>query len=374
MYYYKIGYLLESIDRIKNNIYNTSFSKNNHRFNSIFTNMKKELRYFLRVEGCEFIELDISASHPYVLATILTNDFFNEKNGVYSISHIFHQLNKIIENYVDANKNLQIKKQNNLFKDIKETQIGAGRRGFPHLSSTYFQNQDIIEYRSINFESDFYLEIQMKLLELESISPKDYIDRDKIKKLIMVWLNLSEPSERERIQNLELLQQLYPSIDKLVKSIGFFQDMKTAIPLLLQRAESYLVLEALAKALIEKLPQIKIFTIHDSFLIQNKNLDINETIHQIKDTLEKYTGIRPGIKQKLLNPFTFFDEIVKKDINSVKRLAYKTETKSYLEEERTFSPSIISTIKAGIFGSNSKCNIKKEVNELTFMLQATYKD
>ena len=92
LYYYKIGYLLESIDRIKNNIFSTSFSKSNHRFNSIFTNMKKELRYFLRVESCEFIELDISASHPYVLATILTNDFFNQKSGKYSISCIFRTI------------------------------------------------------------------------------------------------------------------------------------------------------------------------------------------------------------------------------------------------------------------------------------------
>jgi hypothetical protein len=55
-------------------------------------------------------------------------------------------------------------------------------------------------------------------------------------------------------------------------------------------------------------------------------------------------------------------------------MAYKTEKKIYLEEERTFSPSIISTIKAGIFGSNSKSSIEKEVNELTCMLQSTYKD
>jgi hypothetical protein len=374
LYYYKIGYLLESIDRIKKNIFNTSLSKSNYRFNSIFTNMKKELRYFLRVENCEFIELDISASHPYILATILTNDFFNEKNGEYSISHIFHQLNKMIENYDDANKNIELKKVNNTINKIKETQAGAGQREFPHLSSSYFQNQDIIEYRSLDFESDFYKEIQKQLLEFESSNPTAYINRDKIKKLIMVWLNLSEPGERVKIKNIKLLQQLFPSIDKLVQSIGFFQDMKTAIALLLQRAESHLVLDVVAKYLIEKLPQIRIFTIHDSFLIQNKNLDIDETIHQIKDTLEKHTGIRPGIKQKLLNPFTSFDEIVKKDINSVKRMAYKTEKKIYLEEERTFSPSIISTIKAGIFGSNSKSSIEKEVNELTCMLQSTYKD
>lgn len=373
LYYYKIGYLLESIDRIKNNIFSTSFSKSNHRFNSIFTNLKKELRYFLRVEGYEFIELDISASHPYVLATILTNDFFNQKNGKYSISQIFHQLNKMIENYDNANKNLKFKKDNNI-NNIKETQAGAGQREFPHLSSSYFQNQDIIEYRSLDFESDFYNEIQKQLLEFDSSNHTDFINREKIKKLIMVWLNLSDPDERVKIKNIELLQQLFPSIDKLVQSIGFFQDMKTAIALLLQRAESHLVLDVVAKYLIEKLPQIRIFTIHDSFLILNKNLDINETVFYIKDTLEKYTGIRPGVKQKSINPFIEFDEIVSEDIKSVKRLAYKTEKKSYIEEERTFSPSIISTIKAGIFGSNSKCSIEKEVNELTCMLQSTYKD
>lgn len=373
LYYYKIGYLLESIDRINRNIFNTSFSKSNHRFNSIFTNMKKELRYFLRVEGCEFIELDISASHPYVLATILTNDFFNEINGKFSISHIFHQLNKIIENYVDANKNIQIKKSNNI-NNIKETQIGAGRRKFPHLSSTYFQNQDVIEYRCINFESDFYIEIQKQLFELDSTNPKDYINRDKIKKLIMVWLNLSEPDERVRIKNIELLQELFPSIDELVKSIGFFQDMKTAIALLLQRAESHLVLDVVAKYLIEKLPQIRIFTIHDSFLIQNKNLDINGTILTIKDILEKYTGIRPGVKQKSLNPFIAFDEIVNEDIKSVKKLAYKTETKLYIDEERTFSPSVIATIKTGIFYCNSGRKFENELNELASLLKSTYRD
>ncbi len=373
LYYYKIGYLLESIDRIKNNIFSTSFSKSNHRFNSIFTNMKKELRYFLRVEGCEFIELDISASHPYVLATILTNDFFNQKSGKYSISEIFHQLNKMIENYDNAKKNLEFKKDNNI-NNIKETQAGAGQREFPHLSSSYFQNQDIIEYRSLDFESDFYKEIQKILLKHNSSNPTDYIDREKVKKLVMVWLNLSEPDERMKIKSIELMQQLFPNINKLVESIGFFQDMKTAIALLLQRAESHLVLDVVAKYLIEKLPQIRIFTIHDSFLIQDKNLDINETIFYIKDTLEKYTGITPGVKQKSINPFVAFDEIVNEDINSVKRLAYKTEKKSYIEEERTFSPSVISVIKNGIYHCNTGRKIENELNELTSLLESTYRD
>ncbi len=360
LYYSKIGHLVESISRVENRDYSNKLSPRNLRYNSIFTYLKKELRYFLRVDEDNFIELDLSASHAYVLATILNSDFFLESDKSYSLGKIFKRLKKIIENYIDAGT--KALNSNN----IKESQAGAGRRRFPHMSSRFFENEDILEFKKLDFESDFYSEIQKR--NSQSLS------RDRIKNHVMVWLNLSEPNERDRLKNVNYLKDLFPSINTLIESIGFFQDMKSAIALLLQRAESHLVLEIVAKELINKYPNLKIFTIHDSLLIQNHDLDIDEISKGIKNLLEGYTSIRPGIKQKVLNPFESFSDIVSKDIKNVKSKANKIERNIYNSDDRIFNPNIIKWVELGIWELNEPVLIESEFTEFKLLLNKLYKD
>jgi phenylalanyl-tRNA synthetase alpha subunit len=108
-YFKKVHKVIENIEKGE---FNYSVSMSNHRVNSVFTSMKRELRYFLRTNGESMIEVDISTSHPFTLATILTEKFFTETKGGYNLYSIFPQYYKSFKysceamEYQDFLKNL----------------------------------------------------------------------------------------------------------------------------------------------------------------------------------------------------------------------------------------------------------------------------
>ena len=81
-YFKKVHKVIENIEKGE---LNYSVSMSNHRVNSVFTSMKRELRYFLRTNGEQMVEVDITTSHPFTLATILTEKFFMETNLGYNL-------------------------------------------------------------------------------------------------------------------------------------------------------------------------------------------------------------------------------------------------------------------------------------------------
>lgn len=93
----KIGELLSKCDKIKSKELSTCISEKNHRFNSTITNQNKELRYYIKINGLDTIEVDTKCSQPYILATILTHFFFASKTSEYSLYNIYPQLyNKVL--------------------------------------------------------------------------------------------------------------------------------------------------------------------------------------------------------------------------------------------------------------------------------------
>ena len=90
-YFKKLPKVIENIEKGE---FNYSVSMSNHRVNSVFTSIKRELRYFLRTNGKQMVEVDITTSHPFTLATILTERFFNETNEGYNLHTIFPQFYK----------------------------------------------------------------------------------------------------------------------------------------------------------------------------------------------------------------------------------------------------------------------------------------
>jgi hypothetical protein len=337
LYYAEIGKMVDDVDLlIKNNFQGYTLSNKNLRFYSLFTNIKKELRWFLRHKGNKFIELDIVASHSYVLATILTNEFFLSKSNEYSLYEIYRDHYLKILDFVVINKN------NN---NITEAQEVAGRRKHHHLSDRFFENGDILVYRNIDFEADFYQFIADVHIK---IHPEKPLTRNKIKSLVRLWMNHTEPYKRKRVKSLELFKSLFPNINLLIEEIGFFDKIKTAFSYLLQRSESYLVLDVAAKQLIEEYPSNKIFTIHDSFLFEDNGIDIKIVVEKIKQYLKDYTGIIPGIKLKNSSPFDSIDEIIEEDIMDVKKKASEKEKNKLDEKDRIFNTQRIRLVNLGI--------------------------
>jgi hypothetical protein len=367
LYYAEIGKILDDIDLLeKNNFQRYTLSDKNLRFYSLFTNINKELRWFLRHNGNKFVELDIVASHSYVLATILTNDFFSSKENEYSIYNIYNDLVLRIESYIDS------KNKYNNNNNYTEAQEAAARRMYHHMSDRFFENEDIILYRSIDFEADFYQFIADVHHKVNPV--KNQLSRNKIKSMVRLWMNHTDPHERKHVKSLELFKYIFPNINLLINEIGFFRTIKSAFSHLLQRSESHLVLDVTAKKLIAEYPSNKIFTIHDSFLFEDNGVDIKIVIEKIKQDLKDYTGIIPGIKLKNSNPFDSIDEIIEEDIMDVKKKASEKEKIIIDENDRVFNTQRIRLVNLGIQEVMIKYGDEDESEKFKDFINQLYSD
>lgn len=356
LYYAKIGKIIDDINRLNNQkCYTYKLSEKNLRFNSIFTNINRELRYFIRHEGNRFLEFDFIASHCYVLATILNNEFFSNTNKEYSIINIFPDLLLRVNSYIDASNNYK----NNI--NYTQAQEAASRRVYHHMSDRFFENDDIDLYKSIDFEADFYGFISDIFNKIDPDLPQ--LNRNKVKSIIRLWMNHTDPHKRKNVADLKILKKIFPTVNLLIEEIGFFDTMKSAFSLLLQRSESHLVLDVVGEKLVEEYPSIRIFTIHDSFLIEDNNVDRYEIIEKIKRILNEYVSIIPGIKVKESSPFDSLENNIDEDVIEIRSKARKNESKIFNINERVFSPSVIRLVEMGnyeLFSRYGEDNIQEE--------------
>ena len=90
------------VEDVDNGELNYSVSISNHRVNSVFTSMKRELRYFLKSDGKSMVEVDIKTSHPYTLATILTKEFFTQTSEDYNLYSMYPQVHRYFKHSCES--------------------------------------------------------------------------------------------------------------------------------------------------------------------------------------------------------------------------------------------------------------------------------
>lgn len=337
----KMGQMEQNVVNIFERRFNPKLNLQNLRFHSLFTNVIKELRAFIRINGNELIEFDLKSSNLYVLATLMNFEFFNETKGKYNLNTIFKKLHKKIEN---------IKESKNQ-KPTTEGRQGARERKVPYLCPTFFERKDVQLFKQLSYEDGFY----EQLIEIARLDHPDLIlkypklgDRDAVKKMVLSFLTDTEKKHRKNMVIIKLMDRIFPSICEFVNSNLVFRNFKSPMPYLLQRAESFLVLDLVAKELIKRFPDSKLITIHDCFLMEDIGFDRDKVVSMIKQILFEFTGITPGVSVKTQNPMIEVDDIVDK---TVKKLISKSFTKEDLNtpnEKRLFSPAIINQVESGI--------------------------
>lgn len=368
--YSKIGFLLESIERIKKNEHNPTISETNYRYNSIFTSIMKEVRHFIRINGNELIEFDLSASHIYVLATILNKEFFEETTTKeYSLINIYPQLKVITQMMEEAGKNYESKQTT--------ARRAARQRKAPYLSVSYFDKDDLKTFRSLPFEAGFYELVDGLLKESENLKIQalsKMLDRNKIKARMMYFLSDPDLKRRERNSIVKAMKVLFPSVNEFIESIIYFKNLPSASPFLLQRCEAHLVLDIVGNVLVNKYPNSRIFTIHDCFLIEDSNVNSIEIIDTIKETLLKYTGIKPGVAIKRSTPFSSISKKIEEDYADCRINAHKKEDFNLKPEDRVFNESTINRVLTGIQAIHKANEYFVEVDAFRSYLNSTYLD
>ena len=329
-YFNKLHKVIENIEKGE---LNYSVSMSNHRVNSVFTSMKRELRYFLRTNGESMIEVDISTSHPFTLATILTEKFFNETNLGYNLHSLFPQLYKSLEylcesmeyqDYVEKFVKYMIVESNVINDNYIEYNTYKGdvltNIKYPildtfisYMCGRFWRKKGIQKYRSLNFKKDIY----------ESIGKNIGMTREKVKDQFQLYINFSDKNRRVNVELIKHMERKFKDVSKLIQFMSNINHLKSPFSYLIQRCESYLFLRHGCLELSKN--NIPYITIHDSVLCQKEKR--YEVQYLLTDSISKQTGLTPGIKFKeLKDPFPLLDEAAAKIVESISSKNKKTKT------------------------------------------------
>jgi hypothetical protein len=309
----QIGKLIYYIKKIENEQTWSSVSTENHRLNSTLTSLPKELRKFILINNKPIEMIDIKSSQPYILSSIIKSKFyFDEKDG-YNIKTIYPQGYNIIKTKINDSNNFY--SNNSFISNTSPYKLSATRSSLYMWCLFFTENEakNLTEFDFQEFENDFYMDIINRYQgEIEQNLTTDWeLLREKIKGVMMLILFDSNFMNRNNNVYIKLFQKVYPGVNAWIEKMHNILN-NNRFSYLLQRTESYLVLNSACREFYNKYKEAPIFTIHDALYTDHEHIEELKEITE--STLYKLTGKKPGLKHTAEKITVIPDE---KEINKV---------------------------------------------------------
>lgn len=291
-----------------------SVSPKNHRIHSRLTNLNSNLRPFLLCDGEPLGMFDITASQPYILSTILSDRFLNGTSNGYNLRTIYPEIidelvsygiimrmdSTYTENCFEFSSTLTGGTSSYVCNNTGGCSEESQTFPSPFMWGPFLEVDDKVsrdKYRQAPFEMDFYKDLIHKSQSvpgnIEEITDEQ---RQGLKNNMMHVLFQDNQNHRNNEENILMFNKIYPGVDKWINqmhaSIG-----KSKFSYLLQRAESYLVLNVVSRQFHVKYPSIPIFTIHDAVYTYEKHLP--DLHRMILENFYNLTDIKVGVKSEI---------------------------------------------------------------------------
>jgi hypothetical protein len=178
--------------------------------------------------------------------------------------------------------------------------------------STQGELESITHFKNTPFYNDFYTYVLRSYYQKTGERPlvDISIQRDDFKKSVMFVLFEGNKKHRNHNHNIKVFRTVFPGVDKWItefhKRVGAGK-----FSYLLQRTESYLLLDQICREFHYKNPDAPLFTIHDGILTHQKY--VSELTGFVLRRLEMITGVTAGFKIKLpqINPEPKIEDIDK---------------------------------------------------------------
>ena len=324
-----IGRWLYYVKKIEDKEFWYKVSSDNKRLNSTLTRLNTNLRPFILCNGSPLGMIDISASQPYLLSAMLSNNFLYNNSTNFSLSSIYPEAFDILKKSgviksltgncdtsqfgYNSYSGTSIHTDFNL-RSCSSTQI-IQNSFFPFMWGILFnenEQKSIEKYQSIPFDKDFYsCLINNYWIEDSSKNNEPSLQREKLKDNIMFVLFDRNLGNRNNNPYIKMFHNAFPGVDKwictMLKTIG-----GTKFSYLLQKTESYLILDVICRDFHEKFPSAPIYTIHDSICTYPEYLpDLKSSI---LGHFQRIIGHPVGLKESLWipNPEPNLEDIEKK--------------------------------------------------------------
>jgi len=231
-----------------------------NRFHSTMTYIKRELRNYLKIDGYEgnIIEIDIANSQPYCLSLALCHNFVKSHHH-----HLFAEFWEVISKFYNNHKN---------------------------------ESSDVAKYKRLCSEGVFY----DYLIQCYNKKYGSVIDRDTFKIEIFKHVFFGDINKKYTNKLKKLFLNEFPRIYLLINELKSLSASKDAFCSLLQKIESYYLIDTVATQLIDNF-DTNLATIHDSIICKESDKELVQETLLI--TLKNWrVENMPKLKIKVLKP------------------------------------------------------------------------
>jgi len=250
------NFILGSATRIMNEDIFYSVDETSGRFHSNITTLAKGLRPYLRVNGEPLLNLDIKNCQPYLSTIILTNP---------------GKVSWMTENPAFAL----------LLQTLKVS-----------------LKQDVKDYINYVISGTLY-----EFLMQEFLSEGLILTRDKTKMQVLriLFARNRMPKDETNKKCRQIFKDRFPTVHRIFSKVrgsdrgDKFHNFKR-FAILLQRIESYLILDVILKRIYRELPGTIAITIHDSVMTGVLTNNIEAVRKIMIDELTSFIGFPPQIK------------------------------------------------------------------------------
>lgn len=246
-----------------------------NRLHTNLTNLPKGLRQFITYDGFPLVSVDIKNSQPFMSLPLFTQEFWQSKNlpGKPTLKRISEEI------YRETGKNKRERNSIIMFRDSSKNLIRLD-----------FQKHEFIKNVANGTFYEYLIDIFEKKEGLK-LGNTDEEKRSKVKKMVLTLLFDDDNKFYNKSPNSpsQIFKRVFPTVAKLFGYLKRSDYRNLAI--VLQRIESYLLLDRTCGRIAEERPTIPILTIHDCIITTVGNEEFVQSV--MKDELEKSIGKAP---------------------------------------------------------------------------------
>lgn len=272
----------------------------NHRLNSSVTNLPKLLRPFLLCNGEPLTCVDVSSSQPYLLSSVMQSRFYSVCNEGYNLNTIYPELYKeLVDTSISYSSNIDIKYYTSHTGYTTNTSSNNTNNSSSFMWCNLFTTSELDSINRYTL-SPFYLDFYKNVLDRYYVytnTPRSIQtdDRDKLKGTMMFVLFDDNQNHRNNNHHIQIFQTVYPGVDRWINQVHKLIG-KQRFSYLLQRAESYLLLNVICREFNEQNPTAPLITIHDGVFTTSKHVQKLKGL--VLKRLNELTGVLAGCKVK----------------------------------------------------------------------------
>lgn len=277
------------------------------RLHTPLTNIKSQLRNFIKHGDETLVSIDLKNSQPYLSNIFFNPHFWSSQKSAKKYDNIDFNLIKATFNLLLTSNNKQTKTTiNKLTKQTtnKPAPLIILEEIRQSIESEYFINaesneeSDISQYRNLISNGELYGFLKDQF----SVHLGDAFKSKRAVKGIVFTVFFTD--NRFQDDTKKLFHKLFPMVTKMFEMIK--RKDSTLLPRLLQSIESYLFLQVITKKIASKYPYIPLYTIHDSIVTTERH--VGTVRKYMIEELTKHIGIPPTLEEEIWCPSKLSNE------------------------------------------------------------------